>query len=161
MAFFRTSNILANNFKPLNEALYVMTIEQSLEFLVKHQPMPSDLIITEEQCEQFLCALELFQSVQDPRCVPLLINCISEHTGMGMYEIISDVLINQERRGVIENLKLGLQSPDNAIKYRCCWWALDLDAWELTDLIEPLVASNIDDLRDAAEAFIDISRANV
>ncbi|RJG36506.1 hypothetical protein [Motilimonas pumila] len=138
-----------------------MNIEESLQFLAKHQPMPSDLEITNVQCDLFVASLELFQNSHDVRCIPLFMNCVSEHTGMGMYEIIADVLMNQDRVNVIRGLRDGLQSNDIAIKYRCCWWALELDAWELLPIIEPLVNSDNEDLRDASEAYVNIAGENV
>ncbi len=127
---------------------------EALGFLENHQPMPGDLDISQEQCDSFMAALKYFRDKPDKRCIPLFVNCVSKHTGMGMYEVISDVFVAQDREEVVSHLKVALKSGSDAIKFRCCWWATDIDAWELVELIGPLISSQDDDLREAALYYI-------
>ncbi len=138
-----------------------MNTEDALQFLEQHQPMPGDSNITQEQCDLFMSTLKHFSENPDERCIPLLINAVSNETGLGMYEMIGDVLIEQKRENVVEALKTALSRANDAVKYRCCWWATDIDAWDLEALIWPLKSSENEDLIDAAEAYIKLKHENV
>ena len=133
-----------------------MDTEQALSFLRSHQPMPSDHTISSEEGEMFVAILEHFQTEHDERCLPLLIHSISSDTGLGMYEHISDVLMAHPRDKVIPQLRRGLESGNDGVRWRCCWWASDIDAWELADVIEPLTMHPDDDVQSAAQAFMEL-----
>ena len=133
-----------------------MNLRQALTFLENHQPMPSDEEVTQELCDTFLECMQFFKENPDPKSVALFINSVSEYTGLGMYEVISDVLLKQERTVVLFALKKALNQGNDAIKYRCCWWAIDLNAWCLFNEISGLVSSCNVDLSDAAKAYIEL-----
>jgi hypothetical protein len=133
-----------------------MNHHQALIFLEHHQPMPSDKEVTQDLCDAFLECMLFFKHNPEPKSVSLLINSVSEYTGLGMYEMISDVLLKQERTVVLFALKKALTQGDDAIKYRCCWWAIDLNAWCLFNEISGLVSSCNADLSDAAKAYIEL-----
>jgi hypothetical protein len=135
-----------------------MNIEESISFLSKHQPMPSDDVINNVEAEIYFEIVKLFEKEKDIRCIPLLINSVSENTGMGMYEYISDSLQNQDREKVIESIRIGLRSKKSGVVYRCCWWGVDLDAWELINDIEPLLFNKNADIKEAAGAFVDLRK---
>ncbi len=142
-------------------ALYVMKTEEALVFLKEHQPMPADVDIAQSQCDCFCGVLEHFRNDPDERCIPLLINCVSNSTGLGMYETIGDVLVKQNREKVVLNLTAGLTNGSDAVKYRCCWWATDIDAWDLEDLVWPLTKSQDEDLSEAAAYYFRLKHENV
>ena len=137
-----------------------MNIEESIIFLKMYQPMPDDNDINEKEAETFFNIIKLFEKETDERCIPLLINSVSENTGMGMYENIRFALQNQKREIVINNIRNGLRSNNPGVVYRCCWWAVDLDAWDLIDVIEPLLFNENVDIKDAAEAFVNLRNEN-
>jgi len=138
-----------------------MTTEEALRFLEQNQPMPSDARITQEECDLYLESLCHFEKNPDERCIPLFINSVGVDTGLGMYEKIGDVLLAQDRSAVISALKSALSSSNESVKYRCCWWAADLDIWEISDLIWPLRGSQNEDLREAAESYIKLRHESV
>ena len=138
-----------------------MNTEEALQFLKLNQPMPGDLVIGQAQCDSFIEAMDHFINKPDVRCIPLFVNSVSQNTGMGMYEKISDVLMAHRREDVIPSIKNGLASQNNGVKYRCSWWAIDLDAWELESSIEPLLTSSVEDVRDVAASFMDLKSENV
>ncbi len=117
--------------------------------------MPDDTEITDEEGSTFADIIEHFESNPDRRCIPLLVGAVSENTGLGMYEHIQFALLAHAKADVIPHLREGLRHGNNGTKYRCCWWAIDLDAWELEDLIIPLADHSNEDIRDAARAFIE------
>ena len=133
-----------------------MDSEHALSFLRTHQPMPSDRAITDEEAATFVVILELFQTEPDERCLPLLIHSVSSDTGLGVYEHIKFVLAAHPREQVVHYLRKGLEDGNYGVLHRCCWWATDVDAWELADLIQPLVAHPDEDVRDAAQAFMEL-----
>lgn len=137
-----------------------METEKAIRFLTDHQPMPDDNDINEQQAETYFQILKLFEKEKDERCIPLLINSVSENTGMGMYEYISDALIKQDRQKVIENLRIGLKSNNQGVVYRCCWWSVDIDAWDLLEDIKPLQFNENTDIQEAATAFIKLREEN-
>ena len=141
--------------------LYLMSAEESLKFLESNQPMSGDNDITQEQCDFFVSALKHFLHNPDERCIPLVINCVSADTGMGMYETISDVLLKQSREQVVDSIRDALKSGTDAIRYRCCWWAIDIDAWDLEEFIWPLRKSSNEDLSEAAKYYLKLKHEKV
>ena len=133
-----------------------MKTDDALRFLKTHQPMPGDLDITDEEGIMFSDILKHFEKNPDPGCIPLFINAVSKSTGLGMYEHIKFVLMAHQKEDVVPHLREGLCSGNDGVKYRCCWWAIDMDAWELEDLIKPLANHEDEDIQDAASAFIEM-----
>ncbi len=136
-----------------------MTVDEALAFLAAHQPMPSDHDVSTDECTVCCDVLRLFTANPDGRCIPLLINSITADTGLGMYEAISAVLMSHPSEQVIPHLRTGLLSGNTAIIYRCCWWACDVRASGLSDVVRPLLHHEDDDIRDAAESFFEICGA--
>lgn len=118
--------------------------------------MPSDEKITQDECDKFIEAIDFFKNYLSNECVPLFIFSVSEETGLGMYESISDVLMAQDKDVVKKHLRLGLQIGNDGVKYRCCWWASDIDAWDLEQDISPLINHANADISDAAKTFIQL-----
>ena len=118
--------------------------------------MPSDWDITEAEGETYASILEYFEQHPDLRCIPLLIKSVSKETGLGMYEHIKFVLMGHGKAEVLPHLREGILHGSPGVKYRCCWWATDVDAWELADIIRPLAESDDEDVRDAAAAFLEL-----
>jgi hypothetical protein len=137
-----------------------MDTEHALSFLRSHQPMPSDHAITDDEAATFIAILRYFEIERDERCLPLLINSVSSETGLGMYEHIKFVLLAHPREQVVPYLKQGLEDGNSGVLYRCCWWAFDIDAWELADLIQPLITHVDEDVRSAARAFVEARDEN-
>ena len=135
-----------------------MNIRQALTFLEHHQPMPNDQEVTQNLCDSFVECMQFLKENPESKSVVLLINSVSEYTGLGMYEMISDVLIKQERSVVLFALKKALNQGNDAVKYRCCWWAIDLNAWCLIKEISALATSCNNDLSDAAQAYVELRR---
>ena len=133
-----------------------MDTEQALTFLKAHQPMPSDHTISEAEGETFAAILDHFETVHDERCLPLLIHSVSLDTALGMYEHIKFVLMAHPREQVIPHLRRGLISGSDGVRSRCCWWAVDVSAWELVDVIKPLTMHPYEDVRMPAQAFVEL-----
>lgn len=133
-----------------------MDTEQALSFLRERQPMLSDHEISDEEGSMFAAILEHFETNLDERCIPLLIHSVSRDTALGMYEHIQFVLMAHPREQVIPHLRRALAAGNDGVRYRCCWWAADVGAWELVDLIQPFTAHSDEDVRLAAQAFVEL-----
>jgi HEAT repeat protein len=133
-----------------------MDTELALAFLKAHQPMPSDAAISDEDGATFAAIVKHFEATLDERCIPLLIHSVSPNTWLGVYEHIKFVLMAHPCERVIPYLQRGLLDGNDGVRSRCCWWAADVSAWELVDLIRPLTAHPDEDVRGAAQAFIEL-----
>ncbi|BDM64253.1 hypothetical protein NFHSH190041_17050 [Shewanella sp. NFH-SH190041] len=133
-----------------------MKSSELLTFLDARQPMPSDKLITKEECNTFIEAINYFKSHKSNKCIPLFIFSVSDITGLGMYESISDVLMFQDNEYVKKYLRLGLKTGSDAVRYRCCWWASDIEALDLDKEIIPLVNHANQNVGDAAKAFVQL-----
>ncbi|MBN1852086.1 MAG: hypothetical protein JW829_05150 [Pirellulales bacterium] len=133
-----------------------MKTDDAISFLESHQPMPGDHEISDEEGETFAEIIKHFEKNPDPRCIPLLIGTVSKNTGLGMYDHIKFVLMAHAREDVILHLREGLLHGNDGTKYRCCWWATDMDAWELEEVIKPLASHEDEDIQDAANAFLEL-----
>jgi hypothetical protein len=72
-----------------------------------------------------------------------------------MYEHIRFVLQSHDKCTVTAELRIALQGSNDSVKHRCCWWAADIGAWELEDIIQPLVQHENEEIREAAENFLE------
>ena len=135
-----------------------MDPEKAIAFLQSHQPMPSDRVISSDEADTFIAILRLFAENPDSRCIPLFIRAISKDTTLGMYESIEDVLLLQPREAVVSELRDALQHGTLGQKYRCCWWAAGLGAWELFEFVAPLANSHDKDVAEAAQSFVMLAR---
>jgi hypothetical protein len=133
-----------------------MDTERALAFLRAHQPMPSDHTITDDQGATFIEILKHFETHHDERCIPLLIHSVSPDTGLGMYEHIQFVLMAHPREQVVPHIRQGLADGNDGVRSRCCWWAADVSAWELIDLVQPLTIHPDEDVRLPAQAFMEL-----
>lgn len=132
-----------------------MNAEQGITFLQAHQPMPADEEITEEEGRTFAALLNYFEASPDPRCIPLFVNAVSPRTRLGMYNHIGFVLLAHPREQVIPHLRAALVQGNTVVRFRCCEWACDCDAWELVDLVRPLLSDPDEDVRNAARIFME------
>ena len=133
-----------------------MRTEDALEFLKARQPMPGDAEISEEEGATFARIIKHFEANPDPRCIPLLVGAVRKTTGLGMYEHIKFVFMAHPKDAVVPHLREGLRHGNDGTKYRCCWWAIEMDAWELDDLIRPLADHGDEDVQDAARTFLEL-----
>jgi hypothetical protein len=138
-----------------DERNQVMTTEQALEFLRRHQPMPSDWDIADHEGDTYVAILKHFEAHPDPRCIPLLINSVSPETGLGMYQHIKFVLRAHGTDAVAPYLRTGLVDGNDGVKSRCCEWAVEVASWNLEDVIRTLEEHSDEDVCEAAKFFLD------
>lgn len=120
---------------------YVNT-EQALEFLRKHQPMPPELELTQEQIDQYDAVRQHFIKYPDPRCVPLFLGSFGEGTGYGLYQLIDDVLRMYPEHFVIGELAKALRSPHRSVRTWCLDMAMGFAHERLRPIAMRLAASS-------------------
>lgn len=127
-----------------------MTIEQALAFLKAHQPMPDDTELSEELVRTYDEVRRFFIEHPDARCIPLFLTSFGEGDGLGVYQLVEDVLRHCSIDTVVPHLRKGLTNARRSIRY----WNADIAAnFPTSDLIESLahlLTEDDEDMRSAA-----------
>ena len=114
-----------------------MTREEAITFLVQNQPLPSDSELDEDTIRRFDEVRQFFEENPDPDCVRLLLNALGEGSGFGVYQLLGNTLLRQDRRCVIRELGNALQSPRRSVRN----WSAEIAALFPSDLlIEPIIS---------------------
>ncbi len=122
-----------------------MNIEQALEFLKKHQPLPSDEDISEDEIDTFNKVMKFFISNPDERCIPLMMNVFGDEDGYGVYQLCDDVFNKYESCKVLPHLKAALKSSHYGVRYWASQWAMDINSIDIV----PEINSILTDPKDA------------
>src|SRR5260221_8075640 len=117
-----------------------MTSSEALAFLRAHQPMPDDKVISHEDAESFIAALDVLEKMPTPEAIPLLVGAVSNATTLGMYEHIKFVLMRFRPSQVAPSLAVALRDPESGRRYRASWWASDCPCIELVEPLQDLLA---------------------
>lgn len=112
-----------------------MNKEEALDFLKKHQPMPSDDCVTQEELDNYKECIEFFENNPDVECIPLFLNSFSEGRAFEGYDHVRFVLYKLPPENVVYYLKQCLYSENRNIRYWCANFALD---YSFPELVEPL-----------------------
>lgn len=114
-----------------------MTREDALRFLEQHQPFPPEDELTQSVIDKFDEVREYFAENPDPRCVPLFLNAFGDGGCYGVYQLVDDTLLEQDRAKVISELTSALQSRHRSVRY---WCAQIAASFPNETLVEPLLA---------------------
>jgi hypothetical protein len=87
-----------------------MEKEDALKFLELHQPMPPDEEIDNELIEKYDDVRKYFLGNKDIRCIPLFLNSFGFIDGLGVYQLVEDVITMYEERDVVPSLIKSLSS---------------------------------------------------
>jgi hypothetical protein len=112
-----------------------MEKEDALKFLELHQPMPPDEEIDNELIEKYDDVRKYFLENKDIRCIPLFLNSFGFINGLGVYQLVEDVITMYEERDVIPSLIKSLSSNYYSVRY---WNAQIASNFFSEELIEPL-----------------------
>ncbi|SFF34810.1 HEAT repeat domain-containing protein [Spirosoma endophyticum] len=114
-----------------------MDIEGALVWLGEHQPLPTDIEMTQEIADQFDEIRKLFLMHSDSRCIPLFLNAFGGRNGWGMYQLIGDVLKKYPSHEILPHLLEGLKSSNQYVKQ---WCAEIATSFPDPSLVSPLAA---------------------
>ncbi|OOM06329.1 HEAT repeat domain-containing protein [Clostridium saccharobutylicum] len=127
-----------------------MNKEFAVNFLKKYQPMPSDNILSEELINQYDLVRKYFLNNPDEECIPLLLNSFGEYDGMGVYQLLEDVLLKFKHDKVVVHLKQSLKNKYNGVRYWSAQIASSFPDEVLINPLEELLYSPQQDIRLAA-----------
>ncbi len=114
-----------------------MTTDDALDFLRRHQPMPDDEVLTEDLIQQYDEVRQHFIESPDQCCIPLFLGSFGKGDGLGVYQLVEDVLMQHPPHQVIPHLETALSSSHRSIRY----WAAEISAnFPSQQLLHPLSA---------------------
>lgn len=127
-----------------------MEIEEALAWLSKHQPLPTDLEMTQEIADRFDEIRELFLTHSDSRCIPLFLNAFGGRNGWGMYQLIEHVLIKYPTHEILPPLVEALKSSNQYVRQWCAQIATYFPDSSLVSPLATLLADQEEDVKSAA-----------
>lgn len=112
-----------------------MEMKEALSFLRNHQPLPPDKDLDKETIELYNEVRKLFLVSIEPDCVPLLLNSFGDGSGLGIYQLIEDVISKYSIGDVLPHLKTALSSNFRSIRY---WNTQIASLFPTIELLAPL-----------------------
>jgi hypothetical protein len=133
-----------------------MTIDDALQFLREHQPMPPTESISDDLVRRFDEVRKFFIANPDERCVGLLLNSFGEGDAHGVYQLVEDAILPFPKDVVVTALRDSLRNPAGSVRY----WSAQIAAnYPCQELAEPLIVllhqGNVDE-RVAAVTALDM-----
>ncbi|CVK17238.1 hypothetical protein Ga0061079_1293 [Apibacter mensalis] len=112
-----------------------MTQEEALNFLKEHQPMPKDEDLSEELIRKYDEVRQFFLQNSNKECVPLFLNSFGYIDGLGVYQLVEDVILQFSSEDVVPYLKIALDSKEYSVRY----WNVQIAANYLSSELLPLL----------------------
>lgn len=97
----------------------MITKAEAFAFLREHQPMPTDEEISEEEARKYEEVRKFFIENPDRECVPLFLNSFGGKDGLGIYQMVEDVIMMYSKEIVLPYLLQAFNSSYESIKYWC------------------------------------------
>ena len=127
-----------------------MDMQQALNFLKQHQPMPDDEIASGDLFKNYYEAMIFFQENYNEECVPLFLNSFGSFSGLGVYQLVEDVINKYPAEVVIPHLVNAIINGTDPIKAWCSQIAVNFPDERLIESLESLMTYDNDDIRWAA-----------
>lgn len=121
-----------------------MNIEKALEFLGKHQPLPTDEEISEAEIDTFNEVRKFLISNPDERAIPLVLNAFGDEDGFGVYQVCDDIFRPFKPEVVLPHLKSALASKHYGVRYWASQWAMEINSIDIVPEINSML-KNTDD----------------
>lgn len=127
-----------------------MDKEKALRFLKENQPMPNDKILNESMITMYDEVRKYFLANPDKECLLLFLNSFGEYNGMGVYQLVEDVILRFEHDEVVNCLLEALKSKYNGVKYWCAQICSLFPDRKLINPLEELLSDSNQDIRMSA-----------
>lgn len=102
-----------------------MTIKiEAISFLEKHQPMPNDDELKKEEIEEYEEVRKFFINNPDEQCISLFLNSFGGKDGLGVYQMVEDVILMYDSQKVLPYILQTFNSPCDSVKY----WGIQIAA---------------------------------
>ncbi|OCG18327.1 hypothetical protein A9G24_02310 [Gilliamella sp. App6-5] len=133
-----------------------MTKDDALNFLSRHQPMPSDKDLTQDIIDKYDDVRKFFIKNPDKRAIELFLRSFGEGDGWGVYQLVEDFFYQCDDIDVKKEIKKVLEDttiPDN-IRYWATQIATAFSDEILRDGLQISLLSKNIDIRDVAKIAI-------
>lgn len=135
-----------------------MTRNEALDFLKQHQPMPGDSAAEGELIEKYDQARKFFLAQPDEECIPLFLNSFGDYDGLGVYQMVEDVIVQYDKEAVLPHILTAMKSRSDYIKYWCAQISSNFpDEALFTPLTELLQSGNEDIMTAAATSLAQLA----
>lgn len=133
--------------------------QEALDFLKEHQPMPSDDKLQEKEIKKYEEVRRYFLENPDEQCVPLFFNSFGGKDGLGVYQMVEEVILMYDSEAVLPYLLKTFDSEYESVKY----WGIQISSnYPSECLFNPLVnlleSEYIEEF--AKEALLDIRNSD-
>ena len=129
----------------------MITKLEAISFLKEHQPMPSDDKLTECEIKKYEEVRKFFLNNVDIQCIPLFLNSFGGKDGLGVYQMVEDVILMYDKEQVLPHI---LNAFNNPCKYVIYWCIQIASNFPDADLFMPLTKFIKDDDEDIRSASI-------
>lgn len=113
----------------------MITKLEALSFLKEHQPMPTDDELTEYEIRKYEEVRKFFLNNADVQCIPLLLNSFGGKDGLGVYQMMEDVILMYDKEEVLPHI---LDAFNNSCEYVIYWCVQIASNFPDADLFIPL-----------------------
>lgn len=96
-----------------------MDKNEALNFLKENQPLPNDKELNEKSLEKYDNVRKFFLENPCEECIPLFLNSFGGMDGLGVYQLIEDVIRQFNSDIVIPYLNKALESKIETVQYWC------------------------------------------
>lgn len=131
-----------------------MNLDTALEFLRRHQPMPSDAELTSEDALKLAECADVARATKDERFIALLIGAFGMGTGHGVYETVVGTLVTFDRDNLIPVVANGLNCGVRSVEYWCCDIAGELCDSTIVDALIDKTLEPSSEVRERAVASL-------
>jgi hypothetical protein len=113
-----------------------MNLDEALEFLLSHQPLPADRELNEVTIQKYDEVRRFFLAKPDVACIRPFLGSFGEGDGLGVYQLVGDVFRRLPRTAVVDALAESLMSRCRSV----CYWSAQLAAeFPSAELVRPLL----------------------
>ena len=135
-----------------------MTKDEALQFLLEHQPMPSEQLLTQELINKYDDVRKYFIENPAKEAIPLFMQSYGDGDGRGVYQVVEDVFYECDINDVVISISNILENPLTAKGVR--YWVTQLAASypdkRLINGLNISLASDDGDISEAAIIALDI-----
>lgn len=122
----------------------------ALKFLRKNQPMPPDVSLTQDLIDAYDEARRFFLDNPAEESIPLFLNSFGDGMGLGVYQLVEDVIARHPSETVVPYLKTSLRSDKPSVRYWSAQIAATVASPQLVPELGQLLNDAGPDIRESA-----------
>lgn len=130
--------------------LEMITKLEALSFLKEHQPMPCDEELTKYEIGKYDEVRKFFANNVDVQCIPLLLNSFGGRDGLGVYQMVEDVILMYDKEEVLPHILNAFNNPCKYVIYWCIQIASNFPDADLFMPLTKFIKHNDEDIQIAS-----------